>query len=165
MTLFTIERIDFYRQSGSVMPADHSFDLRWVSKSILPDMLSFRSEGVRSAFEKYLHDGRSGCFAYENGKVVGHALVWRRGSKGRRLFGWLPVPDGEDFVYYCRVNEASSSADKVVSSILGFMKGDAALGVSCPRKDRFLRLALVKAGFSPVRSLLHLNILNHHWCI
>lgn len=165
MKLFTIERIDYYRQSVSALPTDHLFDLRWVSKSILADILSFRSEGVRRAFEKYLLEGRSGCFAYKNGKVVGHALVWRRGSKGRRLFGWLPVPDGEDFVYYCRVNEALSSADDVVSSILGFMKGDAVLGVSCPRKDRFLSSALVKAGFSPVRTLLHLNILNRHWCV
>lgn len=164
MKLFTIERIDYYRQGVSALLADRSFDLRWVTKSVLADILSFRSEGVLKAFEKYLLEGRSGCFAYDNGKVVGHALVWRHGPKGRQLFGWLPVPDGEDFVYYCRVNEELEFADGIVSSILGFVKGDAELGISCPRADRFLRAALAKAGFSSVRSLLHLNILNHHWC-
>ena len=98
-------------------------------------------------------------------QYISALLMVAPSTKGRRLFGWLPVPDGEDFVYYCRVNEALNSADKVVSSILSFVKGDAALGVSCPRKDRFLRSALVKAGFSPVSSLWHLNILNRHWCV
>ena len=72
----------------------------------LPDVLSFRSSEIVSAFNRHIESGQIGVFVYHEGRAIGHGwMIANRGDSikfANRYFRLLPR---EGLVHFCSVDE------------------------------------------------------------
>lgn len=157
MKLFSRTIIDYFRfdqaiQSRSqIQCSQKGFSCQMVDRRRLNDVLTYRSASVRDSFSKFLSEGRQGAYVYDDKDVVGHAWLHMTEdslrSKPREIFGWLPIPAGWDFIFFCKGTTAG-----VVKMLLSHFTSreriaKGCIGISVPREDGELRAAVLDFGF------------------
>lgn len=164
MRLLGIDHIDFFcspkKRDVDCHILGDGIVCRPISPENLDDVLAFRTPNVRDSFADYLKNGREGLYAYKNDKVVGHAWIWRaeggelNAAMGvdapkpevRKLFGWLPLPQAWDFLYFCRSISSKATEVLLIHCLCSVGKGKI-VGISLPREDAVLRESVCRMGF------------------
>ena len=169
MRLLSVDRIMFFRRSGqdgacglnTRQGESPDVSCRPVLPETLDDVLSYRTADVRETFAGYLRQGRSGTYAYQGDKVVGHVWMWSAEggelsatmgvdapvARRRKLFGWIPLPDDWDFLYFCRAT-SDLALDTLLAYCIRRIEDGRIVGISLPRNDKMLLESVRRMGFS-----------------
>ena len=166
MRCVSSQLIDFYVcRSNDVMRRwnDTLYCVRPFSFDLTDALVQFRGESVTQKFVKCWTSEKLGFVLYSDagfGRIIGHALLLLARPR-RKLFGFLPIPDDENFIFFCKVDDRMLNAETGVNKLLaacGSVIRSGRIGMSVPRSDHFLRHAVVRSGFSYVKTMLKISI-------
>ena len=166
MRCLSCQRIDFYSRNADVIQNAHGDGMYCVVPFTLEkvkDVEAFRGVSVAQQFKRYLVEGKRGFVLYVNSghtRMCGHVWVWLTAPR-RKLFGFLPIPDDEDFIFFCHVDQHAAQpldgAQSLLATCVDVIRAKR-IGISVPRYDKFLRKAVLVAGFKYVKTLLRLTL-------
>ena len=158
--------IDFYvsRPNDVMQRLNGALDcVRPFSLDLIDELVQFRGKSVAQRFVRCWTREKLGFVLYSDagrGRIIGHALLLSAGPK-RKLFGFLPIPGDEHFVFFCKVDDRIHNAEAGISKLLatcGSVVRSGRIGISVPRSDCFLRHAVVQSGFSYAKTMLKVSI-------
>ena len=166
MRCFSCQRIDFYSRDARAIQNTYKDGMYCVVPFALEkmkDIESFRGTSVAQQFKRYLIEGERGYVLYpasNRSRACGHAWVWEAGFR-RKLFDFLPIPDDEDFIFFCNVDNRMPQPMDGFCALLSTCAQAAQtdmVGISVPRCDMFLREAIRLVGFYYCMTMLRISL-------
>lgn len=158
MRWFSLYRIDFFQHDNpdftGMCDASH---VKELTCDTVEEVLSFRDTGIRDRLLDYINSGKEGAL-YCDEVCLAHALLWREKNEIRRLFGFLALPRGIDFIFFFK-SEAFVTTLALQAFISYFYRENVPIGISSPRYDSILQEAIHRTGFTHTHSLMCVEVL------
>lgn len=124
-----------------------------VDRGNVRDILAYRGGAIVRVFETFLEDGDAGVYAYEGNEAVGHAWASLWHGRNRRIWGYLPVREGDAAINFCSVKPECRGRKIYQNMLVGLVdlllrRADVrAVAISCSTDNHPSFAAIEKVGF------------------
>lgn len=166
MRWLSLYRVDFFKCDD--VPSVEMSGVAYVQNlthETAEMVLSLRPSEIKDRLLEYIESGKEGALYCDDGTCLAHALLWRdEETAGRRLFGYLTIPKGVDFIFFFKSKE--SVITQTFQTIAAyFYRQHVPIGISAPRQDLILQTAIRDSGFKHTHSLLSIALLKFKFAV